>query len=156
MSSATFTRAATKRRLRDLLTASQALAGIPVSYGPPRNPTESASVAFGDTTGELSVAAMRASRVPYDDRYSVEIIVAAFEPGEPDHELVDVRAEELAEAVRTIIADRPTLSLTDDGAGLDGIVAATVEDVDGPTPWRTPDGAGAAFRLFVAVHARIT
>lgn len=156
MSASTFTRAATKRRLRDILETASELAGVPVSYGPPRNPTESASVAFGDTTGELSVAAMRSSRVPYDDRYALEVIVAAFEPGEPDHELVDVRAEELAEAVRSVIAQRPTLALTDSGSGLDGIVAATVEDVDGPTPWRTPDGAGAAFRLFVVVHARIT
>lgn len=156
MTTSTFTRSATKRRLRDILESASELAGVPVSYGPPRNPTEAASVSFGDTTGDLTVAAFRAGRVPYDDRFSVEIIVAAFEPGDPDHELVDVRAEELAETVRSIVAERPTLALTDTGSGLAGIVAATLDEVDGPTPWRTPDGAGAAFRLTVAVHARIT
>jgi hypothetical protein len=156
MTSTTLVRSATKRRLRDLLESASELSGVDVSYGPPRNPTAGAVVAFGDTLGELTVAAMRAGRVPYDDRFVVEIIVGAFEPGDSDHELVDRRAEELAEAVRSIVAERPTLALIDGGDGLDGIVAAVVEDLDGPTPWRTPDGVGAACRVFVAVHARIT
>lgn len=155
MTATTFSRAAAKRRLRDLLASSSELSGVEISYGPPRNPTVEAVVAFGDTSGALDVAAMRSRRVPYDDRFQVEVLCFSFAPGDADHELVDERAEELAEAVRSVIAERPTLALTATGSGLDGIVAVTLEDVDGPTPWRTPEGVGAAFRLSVAVHARI-
>lgn len=151
-------RTAVKRRLRDLLTGASELAGLDleVNYGPPRVPVQELAVYFADTRGTLEVANMRAGRQVYDDRFSVELVAVCFRPGEPDHELVDQAVEDLVEAVRAVVADRPTLALEVDGSGLEGIVSATVADLDGPTPWRTADGAGAAMRLVVAVHARIS
>lgn len=157
MTAPTVNRAAVKRRLRDLIRTAPLLAGLDVelTYGPPRVPSRELSLFVGNVDGDLEVPNMKAGRKVYDDRFDVECWAVAWTPGEAENERADDLVEHLVEAVRSLLADRPTLAETDDGSGLDGVVAATLAGVDGPTGWRTGEGVGSASRMFVSVHTRI-
>lgn len=151
-----FGRAAVKQRLRDILENSPDLAGIAVSYSPPRDTDlTSEGIWFGDVRGEMTVPNMRAASLANDDRFTVDLIATAWGAGDSDHEQVDENVEAVAEVLRAILAARPFLD-DDGGAPLPGVVSAVVAQCDGPFPWWRPEGLGAAMRLTVAVHMRIT
>lgn len=153
MAATCLSRAAAKRRLRDIL--ENALPGIAVSYDPPRTPAVGPAVTLGDIRGEVTVPDLRARRLATDDRFTIDVIASTWGPGDPDHEAVDAELEDIVEQIRSILAERPFLS-DDGGNPLPGVVAVTLAEMDGPTPWWTAEGVGAAMRLGLSVHIRIT
>lgn len=154
MTAASVSRAAVKRRVRDML-EDLGLGEVAVSYGPPRTPAVGPAITLGDVRGEWSTPNMRAGRLDVDDRFTVDLIVSVWGPGDPDHERVDAGVEELVDELRKLFADKPFLQDAR-GEALPGVVHAVVGEVDGPTPWWTAEGVGAAVRLALDVHVRIT
>lgn len=154
MAADSVSRAAVKRRVRDILEGLN-LAEVSISYGPPRTPAVGSAVSLGDIRGEWTQPNMRAGRLDVDDRFTLDLILSAWAPGDPDHEQVDADIEELCDEVRRLFADRPFLQDAT-GNALPGVVHAVPGEVDGPTPWWTNDGVGAAIRLALDVHVRIS
>lgn len=128
---------------------------IVVLNGPPRDPQQHKMIAVGDITGELEVAHLTAGRKRYDDRFTVELLCMAWDPGAPDFAVVDPAVQELAEIVHDAVADSPNLQVLTSGDGLGGVVAAMVGRVDGPNRWWNPEGVGSAMRVDVGVHVRM-
>jgi hypothetical protein len=148
-------RSAIKSRLRDVLEGASGLAGVTVTYSAPTEPMVGANVFLSDVRGVLTVANQRAGSLAYDDVCTVDVVAAAWNPGDPDHEQSDIDVEDLVEAIRVELAAHPFLDDLD-GNPLPGVVHAVLSDLDGPTPWRTSEGCGSAMRLSVEVHTRIT
>jgi hypothetical protein len=148
-------RAAIKVRLRDVLENAPGLAGVTVTYSAPHEPMVGLNLFLADMRGTLAVANQRAGSLAYDDVCHVDIVAAAWNPGDPDHEQCDADAEDLIEAVRVELAAHPFLDDAD-GNPLPGVVHAVLSDLDGPVPWRTSEGCGSVMRLSVEVHTRIT
>lgn len=140
-------------RLRELLDTD---ADTVVIAGPPRNPQEGRLIVIGDITGELSVPHMTSGRKQYDDRFEVEILCIGWDPGAEDFSTVDAAAQEMGEHVHDILADHPQLEATTTSDGLDGVVSSVAARFDGPNRWWNPEGAGAAMKIAVEVHVRIS
>lgn len=149
-------RVAVMARLQQILEWTSTDPELTVLQGPPRNPQQGKMIVVGsDVTGELSVAHMTAGRKSYDDRFDVELLCIAWDPGADSHQFSDLDCEQLAELVRDCIADRPRLEATIGGDGMDGVVAATISTIDGPSRWWNPEGVGTAMRLTTNIHVRI-
>ena len=148
-------RVAVMDRFRQLVELTSTDLDLSVVLGPPRNPQQGKLLVIGDVTGDMTVAHLTAGRKVYDDRFSVEVLSIAWDSGAEDHSRCDADCEAITEHVRDLIADRPHLELQPGASGMDGLVAATVAQVDGPNRWWNPEGAGTAMRLTVDFHVRI-
>lgn len=143
-------------QLVNLLGARATDPDVTVLNGPPRDPQQGKLIAVGDVTGELSVAHMTAGRKNYDDRFTIEVLCIAWDPGAGDFYTVDAAVEDLAGYVHDAIADSPRLESSTGGDGLDGVVSAVIGRLDGPNRWWNSEGVGSAMRVDVDVHVRIS
>jgi hypothetical protein len=149
-------RVAVLDRLHQVLAASSTDPELTIVQGPPRNPQQGKLIVVGsDVTGELSVAHLSAGRKSYDDRFDVECLCIAWDPGADSHQFSDLDCEQLAELVRDTVADRPRLEAVVGADGMDGVVSAVVGGLDGPNRWWNPEGVGTAMRLTINIHVRI-
>jgi hypothetical protein len=123
--------------------------------GPPRNPQQGKLIAVGDVTGELDSPHLTAGRKRYDDRFTVQLLAVAWDPGGSDHSVCDDTAQQLADGIVSAVAEHPHLQTSTTGSGLQGVVAATAGRLEGPNRWWTAEGAGTAFRVSVDIHTRI-
>jgi len=151
----TLQRIASLDRLAYLLDQANADPELTILQGPPRDPQQGKLLILGDVTGELSVAHLTAGRKQYDDRFEVELLCMAWDPGADSHIYADSDCEQIAELVRDVVAAHPRLEALVNGDGLDGVVAATLSRFDGPNRWWNPEGVGTAMRLTVNIHTRI-
>lgn len=149
-------RVAVLDRLQQLLEWNSTDPELTVLQGPPRNPQQGKLIVVGsEVTGELSVAHLSAGRKSYDDQFEVELLCIAWDPGADSHQFSDLDCEQLAELVRDTVADRPRLEAVTGGDGMDGVVAAVVSKLDGPSRWWNPEGVGTAMRVTINIHVRI-
>lgn len=123
--------------------------------GPPRDPQAGRLVIIGDITGQVTPAAMTSGRRRFDDRFSVDVLVVGWDPGGSNPATTRAAVEDVADVILQTLAERVHLEDTPGGAALDGIVAAVVAKIAGPTCWWDGDGIGAAMTVTVDVHARI-
>jgi|GEM_PF-5249564 len=144
-------RVAAANRLRDLL---DTRGGTTVIKGAPRNEQQGELIIVGDIEGELSVPHMQSGRKQYDDRFSIEVLCIGWDPGAEDFDYVDEAVEGMGEHVHDVVADAPQLE--SGGTPLDGVVSAVVGEFDGPNRWWNPEGVGAAMRIKVDVHVRMS
>lgn len=147
-------RVAAKRRLLELLKAERALDDVDVFYAWTGDPErDHIRVGAAPTSGAEQVPTMKAGRKHRDDRFGISVYVLASTPGR-EHDEAEERTEELLAIVESVVAVHSLLQLNDDG--LDGVVMATVGDLDGPDSDATDQGALGYGRLVVNVHARLT
>lgn len=156
-----FTRSAVVGRLLELIGDARAAdpSAVPadtiVRRGLPRDPLAGAVIGLGDIEFvETAVPTLKTGRRHYDDRYRLEVLCIAWQAGADTFTVVDERAEDCAELVRSVLADHPQLDRA--GTGLAGVVSATIVQADGPNPWHTADGVGSAVRMFLELDTRIT
>jgi len=100
-----------------------------------------------DVRGELDIPVMTGGRKQYDDRFDfpLEIRVSGMTtPGDHLKECDRIMTEALS-----ILQEDPGLG------NLDGVIAAVVEDMRGPSVEVTPDGPIAYGQVTVQVHLRI-
>jgi hypothetical protein len=154
MSGSTFRRVASLRRLEALLRPAVPT-GAEVRRGVPREGLTGRIVALSDFLEVVTeVPTLKAERHAYRDVFALEVLCLAWDPGASTFDDVDTAAEELAEAVRAVVADHPQLD--QGGAGLPGLVSCTVSRAVGPNPWHTPEGVGSAMLLELTLTTRIT
>ena len=146
-------RTAAKRQLHQIIAQAIAPERAAVLYGPDRQLEEGDQVILGPVTGvETSVPNMKAGRKQYHDRFRIMVVVTSWVAGRFDLSAAEERAEELFELVRDQLVESPTLG------GLDGVISAVIEQVDGPDSWVAQDGTGvgAGLKVTVDVQARTT
>lgn len=149
-------RVAVMERIQQILEAASTDPELSIVQGPPRNPQQGKLIVVGsDVTGELSVAHLTAGRKSYDDVFDVELLCIAWDPGAESHQWSDLDCEQIAELIRDTVADRPRLEAVIGGDGMDGVVAAMLANLDGPSRWWNPEGVGTAMRLTINIHVRI-
>lgn len=146
-------RVAAKKRLIGLLEAHPDLADVDVYYAWSGEPArDHIRVGAPPTSGDSSVPTMKSGRKDRDDRFGISVYVLASTPGREQPE-AEERAEQLLAIVESVVADHSLLQLNDQQ--LDGVVMATVGDLDGPDSEPQTEGALAWGRLVVNVHARL-
>lgn len=144
-------RTATKARLRQLLVDRPELVDVQVLWGEETHSPDREHIRLADVTGTLSIPTWsgggRAQRL---DNYSINLYVFSGVPGMTPQE-AEERVEELCHVIGDVLADDFTLG------DLDGLLAAELGQVDGPTSWATDEGAlGWAGPIRVNCQAHLT
>lgn len=107
---------------------------------------------FGEIRGSLEVAALRRGSPPINDTWTQDLIFGCWIPGNADTKAGENAVVAAVSTVIDMIVANPHL---DDQTGTPPCIAvATPTDLDGPTPWRGTNGAGAACRLQLSFTAR--
>ena len=132
-----------------LTTELAAVLSAAVSNGWPGRNLERDHVWIDRVTGTVEFPLMMAGRKSRDDKFTVRVIFQASGPGDTIAE-TDARAETLYAALENLIAPDPSL------AGMDGIIHALLDTVEGPMGELTDEGAVSFMFADVAVHARLT
>lgn len=150
------TRVDVKTRLDNLLPQAWIADGQNVNWmwnEPTQLPSNVTFGWFGDIRGDLEVAALRAGNPPVNDRWRMDLIFGCWLPGDADTKTGEDGVIEAISTSIDVILTNPNL---DDGSGDPScIYSATPGELDGPTPWRGTDGAGAACRLELTFNARL-
>lgn len=145
-----------KRRLHTLLPQAWTAAGQTVDWmwnEPTQLPANVTFGWFGQIRGDLEVAAMRAGGPPLNDRWRMDLILGCWLPGDATTEEGE---DGVLDAVSTVIETmRTNPTLTDGTSTPPCLYSTTPGELDGPTPWRGTDGAGAACRVQLVFAARI-
>jgi hypothetical protein len=142
-------RVAAKRRLVELLEV--ALSDWEIVYGwdGPAPERDHIRVGAPPTSGASNVPTMKAGRKFRDDRFGISLYILASTPGR-SHVEAEERVEAGLAGIDSVLADNSRLG------GLDGVLMATLGDVDGPDSDPADEGALGYGRCVVDIHARLT
>lgn len=138
--SAPSVRTLTKAKVRDLLGASQDLAGVQINYGQFATP-ENERVSFGSVTGQLEVIGYSQGQEPtaYLDTFTLTLIIVVDTPGTDDAQDADSRVEELTSAV---IEATTALNLATD---VPGLMASRIGTYNGPNSYEVENQGHGSF-----------
>lgn len=159
--STTNLRTAVKGRLVDVLgplLATAALDGtaVPVSYAKPGDDEAGREHVWLDQVdGNLEIPVMTAGAKPYQDDFTLDLVIQVFTPGQSARE-----AEERVGAIWDVILDALRDS-TVSGVMLGLSSSAGMQWVEitrlrGPMSYRTPEGRRAVARASLQFHTRIS
>ena len=100
-----------KSALLDALKAAPELAGVQIVYGYPTSGGEAELVYYGNTTGRHDPGAIRRTRQPRDEQFTLDVFVEVVDQaGDAVH--AESRVLELFAVVENLLADNPTLGNT--------------------------------------------
>jgi hypothetical protein len=142
-------RVAAKRRLVELLKAGLPDWEIVYGWDGPTPERDHIRVGAPPTSGSETVPTMKAGRKFRDDRFGISLYILAATPGRT-HVEAEERVEVGLAGVDSVLADNSRLG------ALDGVLMATLGDVDGPDSDPATEGALGYGRAVVNVHARLT
>lgn len=153
MTATTFTRSRVAQRLFDLIADAEDLPDDVEVLRSVRAATDRRAQIFqGDILGDTtSVPTMRAGRNTYRDQFRVEVFCVAWTAGDDTFADSDTAVEQLAEIVRSVVADNPQLTGDDTLC----VTSAVVTLADGPNGYHTDHGSASAMRLEVSIDQRI-
>ena len=139
-------RPAVKRQIVSVL--ADALPGVQVAYAYPGGATRNEVVWLGDVTGSQELAAMGSSRLPRNDNWTLEVVVAVT--GAVSEDAADRRCQE-------IVADLMEAIFAGDRLGDDfQSVAVYPGKLDGPNAFRGAPTEAAASVAELTLEFRAT
>ncbi len=157
MTATTSIRAASCRRVIDLLRSDPDNAAVTVGYGVPLEQgigDGSIWVQVADDEGTVEVANMKAGRYQRRDTWQLEFWILVHCSDDENGLETAERVTQIYSTVENLLATNPTLAL--DGSGLPGLVSCVQSgETSGPTTSQTDSGFAGWVHCFADCEARL-